>query len=89
MLSARPERCVAVVTHGEFLRHLFGQFVDTLADQDRTLLQRTSVNCELRSVVLCSHGAVEERLASDAPSSTIRVTSAGSMSSLASYFLDE
>lgn len=89
MLSARPERCVAVVTHAEFLRHLFGQFVDTLADQDRSLLQRTSINCELRSVVLCSHGAVEARMASDAPSSTIRVPSASSMSSLYSYYNEE
>ena len=46
-LSARPERCIAVVTHSEFLRYLFGQFTDTLHEEDRSCLQRTAANCEL------------------------------------------
>lgn len=79
-LSARPERCVAVVTHAEFLRHLFGQFGDTLDEKDRSSLQRmNTAHCELRSVVLCSHGKVERQ---DAPPSTIRVPSSSSMNSL-------
>lgn len=82
-LSARPERCVAVVTHSEFLRHLFGQFGDTLHEEDRTCLQRTGANCELRSVVLCSHGPVE-REETNAPASTIRVPSCSSLGSLVS-----
>lgn len=82
-LSRRPERCIAVVTHSEFLRHLFGQFGDTLHEEDRSCLQRKAANCELRSIVLCSHGAVE-REESNAPASTIRVPSCSSLSSLAS-----
>jgi len=89
MLSSRPERCVAVVTHAEFLRHLFGQFVDTLHEDDRSLLERKSANCELRSVVLCSHGKAEQRQFSEQPSSTIRVASSNSMSSLFGYFNEQ
>lgn len=85
-LSRRPERCIAVVTHTEFLRHLFGQFGDTLHEEDRSCLQRTAKNCELRSVVLCSHGAVE-REGADTRASTIRVPSSTSLSSLTA--LDE
>jgi len=55
-LNRRPEKCIAVVTHSSFLRHLFGQFGGTLAADDRDGLQRMAGNCELRSVVLCSHG---------------------------------
>jgi len=84
-LSARPEKCIAVVTHAEFLRHLFGQFGDTLDEEDRSVLQRTTANCELRSVVLCSHGKVE-RKARDQQSapSTFRVRT-GSNSSLTAF----
>eukprot|EP00979_Chaetoceros_neogracilis_P018312 scaffold10570_cov290-Chaetoceros_neogracile.AAC.17 len=55
-LNARPEKCIAVVTHSSFLRHLFGQFGDNLHGPDMDTLQRMAGNCELRSVVLCSHG---------------------------------
>ena len=46
----------AVVTHSSFLRHLFGQFGESLHNDDRDNLQRLAGNCELRSIMLCSHG---------------------------------
>jgi len=55
-LNSRPEKCICVVTHSSFLRHLFGQFGETLHYEDRENLQRLAGNCELRSIVLCSHG---------------------------------
>jgi len=58
-LNSRPEKCIAVVTHSSFLRHLFGQFGDSLQSRDKDVLQRMAGNCELRSLVLCSHGIKE------------------------------
>lgn len=77
-LNSRPEKCIAVVTHSSFLRHLFGQFGDTLHDEDKDSLQRMAGNCELRSVVLCSHGNKEGKEVApltpmNGPASTIRV----------------
>ena len=81
-LSDRPERCIAVVTHSDFLRHLFGQFGDTLEDQDRSLLQRMATHCELRSVVLCSHGSSHSAATKNAPASTVRVPSIGYLAAM-------
>lgn len=79
-LNQRPEKCIAVVTHSSFLRHLFGQFGDSLRQEDKDNLQRMAGNCELRSIVLCSHGNKEGNELSpldppQGPSSTIRVPS--------------
>ena len=54
-LSKRPEKEIAVVTHSSFLRHLFKGFGETLSSEDRTSLQRTYGNAEVRSVTLAAH----------------------------------
>jgi len=60
-LNKRPEKCIAVVTHSSFLRHIFSQFGGQLARDDKDALQRLAGNCELRSVVMCSHGNKDGR----------------------------
>mmetsp|Transcript_441 Transcript_441/g.939 ORF Transcript_441/g.939 Transcript_441/m.939 type:complete len:314 (-) Transcript_441:125-1066(-) len=79
-LNSRPEKCIAVVTHSSFLRHLFGQFGESLHNDDRDHLQRLAGNCELRSIVLCSHGnkdgkQIDPLMPPPAAPSTIRMSS--------------
>lgn len=89
-LNSRPEKCIAVVTHSSFLRHLFGQFGEQMTQDKKDSLQRMAGNCELRSVVLCSHGnkdgkSLEQMGRKVRPSvapSTIRVPSSSSLTGL-------
>ena len=43
-LNKRPEKCIAVVTHSSFLRHIFSQFGGNLAADDKDSLQRLAGN---------------------------------------------
>jgi broad specificity phosphatase PhoE len=88
-LNSRPEKCIAVVTHSSFLRHLFGQFGESMTQEKKDSLQRMAGNCELRSVVLCSHGNKDGRVLApmrgvrqNVAPSTIRVPSSSSLSAL-------
>ena len=68
------------MTHSSFLRHIFTQFGGNLHKDDQDSLQRLAGNCELRSIVMCSHGNKDgldvPPLTSDAPRSTVRISSA-------------
>jgi hypothetical protein len=51
MLAARPEQHIAVVSHGEFLYAMLGNFEQHLGREGRQLLGYFD-NCEMKSVML-------------------------------------
>lgn len=90
-LNQRPEKCIAVVTHSSFLRHLFGQFGETLHYEDRENLQRLAGNCELRSIMLCSHGVkdgktIDPLMPENPAPSTVRLKNHASTNDLVQLF---
>jgi broad specificity phosphatase PhoE len=52
-LRARPEKVIAVVSHGHFLRHLFSLFPDSSAQQRAA---RRLQNAEVQEMQLCGGG---------------------------------
>lgn len=54
-LNQREEKEIAVVSHSSFLRHLFKEFGSNLSQTDRSTLQRSAGNAEIRTIMLASH----------------------------------
>ncbi|BDA43351.1 Phosphoglycerate mutase-like protein [Coccomyxa sp. Obi] len=55
-LLARPERCLAVVSHSSFLFYLMQNFGHQVSTTVQGELRRWYENCEMRTVVICDGG---------------------------------